>query len=100
MPVEFDDSGFRKLEKRLRDMSEPQKIEFSPEFMRRWTDYESMDALVAASGFSTDEIRAFLDTTNKKWEQFIRDKTRFSGWRDFMEKLSIEHLRRQFPECQ
>lgn len=94
----FDDTGFRKLRKKIHDMPEIQKVEFSPEFMQEWTDYDSADAMVAASGFSREEIRTFLDTPNETWELFIQEHTRFGSWRDFMRQLTMEHLRNQLPE--
>jgi hypothetical protein len=98
MTVHFDDSGFRKLRKKIHDMPDSWNAKFSPEFMREWTDYNSMDALIAASGFSAEEIRAFQDTPNEAWEQFIQEHTRFDSWHDFMEQFMMDHLRRQLPE--
>jgi len=41
MTVEFDDSGFKKLIKKIKEMPETQKVHFPPEFMRKYTDYDS-----------------------------------------------------------
>jgi len=98
MTLEFDDSGFRKLRKKLEDMPEVQQVPFPPELMRKYTDYESMEDLLSASGFSAEEVYTFKDNRNERWEQFIRRHTRFSSWREFMKAFTIAHLRKQFPE--
>ena len=100
MMANFDDSGFKKLRKKLQEMPETQEVPFPPEFMRKFTDYESMEDLMTASGFSAEEIRGFQDTPNETWEQFIRDHTRFESWREVIEQFTLEHLRKQFPEFQ
>lgn len=100
MTVEFDDSGFRRLRKKLEGMPEVQQVPFPPELMRKYTDYESMEDLLSASGFSVEQVRSFQDNPNEQWEQFIRTHTRFSSWREFMKAFTIEHLRKQFPEFQ
>ena len=96
----IDDSGFKRLSKKLQEMPEVQQVPFPPELVKEYTDYESMEDLLAASGFSTEEVRSFQDDPNEQWEQFIRTHTRFDSWRDFMMKFTIEHLRKQFPEFQ
>jgi len=100
MTVEFDDSGFKKLRKKLAEMPETQQVPFPPELIREYTDYESMEDLVAASGFSAEQIHSFQDNPNEAWEQFIRSHTRFDSWRDFMRRFTMAHLRKQFPEFQ
>lgn len=100
MPVEFDNSGAKKLIEKLEAQPESEQVDFPPEFMRKYTDYESIDELVAASGFSPDDVRSFQETPNERWEQFIREHTRFDSWRGFMETFTIEHLRGQSPEFQ
>ncbi len=100
MTIEFDDSGLKKLKKKLEEMPETQKVPFPPELVRKYTDYKSMEDLIAASGFSAEQIRSFQDNANEQWEQFIRSHTRFDSWRDFMWQFTLEHLRKQFPEFQ
>ena len=100
MGVRFDDSGFRKIEKRLRETPEHQEMEFSPEFMRKWTDYDSMDALIEASSFSAEQVRVFLDAPSAAWDAFIQNHTRFGSWRAFVKQLTVEHVRKQLPEFQ
>ena len=98
MPVRFDNSGFRELEKRGREMPEVQKVEFPQQFMQKWTDFNSMEELINASGFTASEIETFQKTPNPKWEAFIQERTRFTGWNAFINKASLERLRGQFPE--
>lgn len=97
-PVKFDDSGFRRLQKKLRELPEVQEVPFPCEFMERYTDYVSIESMLSASGFSSDQVRGFQTTRNEQWEEFIRAHTRFESWGEFMETLSIEHLRKLFPE--
>jgi len=98
MAAEFDDSGFRQLENKLREMPEIQQVPFPPELMKKYTDYESMEDLLSASGFPIEQVRSFQDSPNEQWEQFIRTHTRFASWREFIKTFTIERLRKQFPE--
>lgn len=100
MSVTFDDSGFKRLRKKLQEMPELQQVPFPPELVKGYTDYDTMEDLLAASGFSNEEVRSFQDNPNEQWEQFIRTHTKFDSWRELMMKFTIEHLRKQFPEFQ
>jgi hypothetical protein len=94
MPAEFDNSGLKKFLKKFEDKPETQAIPpCTPEFMQRFTDYDSLEELVIASGFTPKQIQGFQNTINAEWEQFIKNHTRFDSWQGFIERWATEHLR-------
>ena len=98
MPVRFDNSGFKELEKRVRDMPDKQEVKFPRQFMKKWTDFNTIEELITASGFTASEVKTFQETPNPKWDAFIQERTRFTGWDEFIREAALEHLRGQFPE--
>ncbi|MHA1587464.1 MAG: hypothetical protein ACTSV9_01685 [Candidatus Thorarchaeota archaeon] len=98
MNSNYDNSGFKKLIKRLETSPDTQKEYSSSEFMQQYTDFSSMDELIAASGFTPAQIRSFQTTTSAEWDQFICKNTKFDNWRQFIEKIMEKNLRELLPE--
>lgn len=59
---------------------------FPPKFMRRHTDFESVEALLDASDFDIESQEAFAAIPDADWDAFIARVTRFRDWTDMQEQ--------------
>ena len=55
---------------------------FPPEFMRRYTDFHSIDEMVKASGKQVESSEDFERMQDAEWDAFVQSRTRFKGWND------------------
>ena len=98
MGSHIDTTGFEKLRKRLKEGPEIQKLVPPTEFMRKFTDFDSMEDLVAASPFTAEQVRGFQSEPDVQWDEFIRAHTCLDSWQEFMQELAMLHLRKELPE--
>jgi hypothetical protein len=83
MPVKFDDSGFRRFKKKMRELADMKSIPvmdyLTDDFIRTNTDFQTTQEMFDASGIKSaeDEVTDALD-------QFIvtHSNGKFSGWQD------------------
>ena len=101
MDFKFDDSGFKKLSKNIKEMKEKVPIEklFTPMFMKRYTKSHNFEEFILKSGLVNSEkevtpeaFRAILD---KDWNKYILKNTSFSSWQAMQEKALKEYLTSQ-----
>jgi hypothetical protein len=90
----------RKLEtfqRRAQNLSGPVAFEdlFPPEFMRRYTDFTSIDDLVAASGYKVESTEDFEKIPQAEWDALIATKTRFKNWDAMQTKAGEEYIERR-----
>jgi hypothetical protein len=89
MAVKFDTSGFDKLRRNLQKLDGKHAVSLNelmnPTFMRRNTQFSSVDDMVAKSGFEVNSIEDFKAIPDAEWDQFIRQHTRFGSWREMQE---------------
>lgn len=97
--IEFDDSGFRKLEKKMKKAKE--KINgrvdlldlMTDNFIKDNTDYNSFDEMVNESelDFSTEEQSA-KSLESDKWNDYVQENTDFENWKEMIEIASREYM--------
>ena len=92
---EFDDSGFKELEKKMKKAKE--KINgrvdlldlMTDNFIKDNTDYNSFDEMINESGldFSTEEQSA-KSFESDQWNNYVQENTDFDSW-DEMNKIAV-----------
>jgi hypothetical protein len=85
------------LQRRAQNLSGPVAFEdlFPPEFMRRYTDFTSIDDLVAASGHNVQSTEDFEAIPQAEWDALIQAKTRFKSWEALQAKAGEEYVERR-----
>ena len=85
------------LQRRMQNLSGPVAFEdlFPPEFMRRYTDYASIEELITASGHKVESTEDFEAIPQAEWDQFIKAKTRFANWEAMQSKAGEDYVARR-----
>lgn len=68
---------------------------FPPEFMRRYTDFPTIQAMADASGFKIESQQDFEAIPDADWDAFVRSRTRFQTWQDMQVKAGEEYVVRR-----
>jgi len=96
---EFDDSGFRELEKKMKKAKE--KINgrvdlldlMTDNFINENTNYNSFDEMINESelDFSTEEQSA-KSFESGQWNNYVQENTDFESWKEMIEIASREYM--------
>ena len=80
-------------QRRLENLSGPLSFEelFPPGFMRKYTDFPTIDEMVAASGHDVRSTEDFEAIPESEWNDLVRQRTRFQDW-DAMRAKAGEEL--------
>jgi hypothetical protein len=65
----------------------------TPEFMRHYTDFSSINEMMEASGFQVRSIDDFKQIPDDEWDAFIARRTRFSTWKEFLQKAGVGYIK-------
>ena len=88
---------FESLARRARELdgchTVPLRELATPEFMRRYTDFSSIDEMIEASGFQVQSAEDFKRIPNDEWDVFIARRTRFSSWKEFLQKAGVDYIK-------
>ena len=80
--VHFDDSGFRKLRRKLREVKEQEEARIdevlTPEFMQANTPWSDVNAMAEAAGFEFEDAEDF-ERKRPQLDAFIARHSRFSN---------------------
>ena len=104
-PDEHDTPGFDSVREKLAEfqrglarLNGPMSFEelFTPDFMRRHTDFEDMEAMVAASGHEARTTEDFEAIPRTQWDALVRARTRFASWDAMRGKAAEEYAERLF----
>lgn len=68
---------------------------FNASFMRRYTNFDSMDALIEAGGFKVETTDDFKAIPDQEWDEHISKTTRFGNWQEMMNEASAEWAKNQ-----
>lgn len=68
---------------------------FPPEFMRRYTDFPTIQAMADASGFKIESQQDFEAIPDADWDAFVRSRSRFQTWQDMQAKAGEERVVRR-----
>lgn len=99
--MSFDDAlrEIRNLRRRVELLDGQHEIPvsefFSDEFMLRHTDFQSAEAMFAASGFNVSSIESFNAIPDEAWDTFVRERTRFPSWKEMMAAAADEWVMRR-----
>lgn len=88
---------FETLKRRAQNVSGPVALEdlFPPEFMRRYTDFRSIDEMVKASGKHVESSEDFERMQDAEWDTFVQSRTRFKQWKAMQTKAAEEYAARR-----
>ena len=104
-PDEHDTPGFDDVREKLAEfqrglarLNGPLTFEeiFTPDFMRRHTDFADMDAMVAASGHEVRTTDNFEAIPRAEWDALVRGRTRFKDWDEMRGKAAEDYAERLF----
>ncbi|MEQ1758235.1 MAG: hypothetical protein ABL986_07950 [Vicinamibacterales bacterium] len=65
------------------------------EFMLLNTDFESVDAMFAASGYKIESSQDLKSVPDEAWDSFVRSRTRFGSWEELLSEAAKEYLGRR-----
>src|SRR5687768_10010762 len=68
---------------------------FTTDFVRRFTDFLTLDELFAASGFKIASTADFEKIPADQWNAFIQQNTLFGSWQEMQEKAMGEWMARR-----
>jgi hypothetical protein len=96
------DNAFRKLtdlQRRMAALDGEHAVRFdelfNDEFMLRNTDFDSVAAMFAASGYKIESADDFKAIPDEPWDDFIRNRTRFASWQEMKEAAAKAWASRQ-----
>ena len=102
----FKITGLDKLQKELNDLQKkaealdgehqvPFSELFNVSFMRRHTNFESLEALIEAGGFKVETMDDFKAIPDQEWDEHIAKATSFPNWQEMMNEASTEWTKKQ-----
>lgn len=65
------------------------------DFLRKHTDFESLEDMFQASGFVVKSGQDFEKIPASEWDNFVRSHTRFSSWEELLRAASEEWVSRK-----
>ncbi len=88
---------FETLKRRAQNISGPVALEdlYPPEFMRRYTDFLSIDEMVKASGKQVESSEDFERMQDAEWDAFVQARTKFKQWNTMKVKAEEEYAARR-----
>lgn len=88
-----------KLERRAEALDGEHEVAFPdlfpPKFMRRYTDFASIEAMLEASPWEVEGNDDFAAIPEAEWEEYVANNTRFATWEAMQEKATTEWSARQ-----
>lgn len=104
--MSFKITGLKEFQKKLDDLERKAKALhgehevsfaelFNVSFMRQYTNFDSMDALIEAGGFKVDNADDFKAIPEQEWDDHISKTTRFGNWQEMMEQASTDWAKKQ-----
>jgi hypothetical protein len=99
-------TGLDKLQKQLNDLQrKAEAIDgkhqvpfgelFNTSFMRRYTNFDSIDALIKAGCFKVETMDDLSAIPDDLWDAHIAKTTRFANWQEMMEGAGAEWAKKQ-----
>jgi len=78
----------RDLERRLKALEGEHRVPltelFPVDFLRKYTEFESLEDMFQASGFVVESQEDFEKVPDDEWDSFVRSRTRFSSWEEML----------------
>lgn len=90
----FDDSKLKELQRKIKGLKEKKPVPlselFPSDFIRKHTDFQTLQALFDASGIEDEE-----EIGNEEFSKFVATHTRFSNWEEMKKAAGAEYVKRQ-----
>ena len=90
----YDDKGLKKLQKKAEELGRGKEIPlpelFPDAFIKQYTDFQSIQAMVDASG-----IKNLEEIGDEEFSKFVSTHTRFGSWEEMYKKASSEYIARE-----
>ena len=65
------------------------------DFLRKHTEFESLQDMFQASGFVVESREDFEKIPDDEWDNFVRSHTRFSSWEEMLGAAGEEWVSRK-----
>ena len=91
--------GLDELAKKAKQLNGENRVPlselFTPAFMRKYTDFATIDEMFEASGYQVDSVEDFKAIPDAPWDSFVQQRTKFSNWREMIQKGGLEWTSRK-----
>lgn len=91
--------GLDELAKKAKQLNGENQVPFSelfaPAFMRKYTDFATIDEMLEATGYQVDSVEDFKAIPDAPWDSFVQQRTKFSDWREMIQKAGLEWTSRK-----
>ena len=100
----FDDflKDITRLQRRLERIEGTQSVSFADlftdEFMLLHSDFQSISAMLDASGFRVESAEDFAAIPADEWDAFIKARSRFESWEAMRGAAGAEWMSRQLKD--
>jgi hypothetical protein len=85
------------LQRRAQNINGPVPFEdlFPPEFMRRYTEFKSIEEMLNGFGTPIASTEDFERIPGAEWSAYVTAKTRFKSWDEMQSKAGQEYVERR-----
>jgi len=105
-PFELDVRGLKEfantldeLAKKAKQLKGENQVPFSeiftPAFMRKYTNFTTIDKMIEASGYQVNSAEDFKAIPDAPWDSFVQQRTKFSNWEEMVQKAGLEWTSRK-----
>jgi hypothetical protein len=68
---------------------------FPPEFMRRYTNFKTMEEMFGAFGTPINSTEDFERIPDDEWDAYVKRSTRFGSWEAMQKQAGEEYIERR-----
>jgi hypothetical protein len=85
------------LQRRAQSLNGPVPFEdlFPPEFMRRYTNFKSIEEMLVGFGAPITSTEEFERIPDAEWDVYVSAKTRFKSWDEMQFQAGQEYAERR-----
>jgi len=103
MKISFDLKALDNLRQNLDKLSKDPRVPFSllfpSSFMKKYTQFNSIDEMVNKSPFKVESEEDFKKIPDKDWDVYVIEKTSFKSWGEMKSKAGEEYIGKQIHEA-
>lgn len=89
--------GLEKLQNNLKELGNKTEIKMtelmSPSFISDCSEFDSIESLFEASGFTVESPADFAAIPDEEWEEFIVINTSFNSWNEMRQKAMLKYAK-------
>ncbi|KUO69829.1 MAG: hypothetical protein APF81_06215 [Desulfosporosinus sp. BRH_c37] len=68
---------------------------FTPDFMTTYTDFANFSELLINGKFNVNSLEEFLTILDKKFDKFIKKRTKFQSWEEMQSTAVADYLKKK-----